>query len=105
MQTPAPAAPLDTLSAADAAGAIYVAPDSLDPSQRPRAQTETPSSGIPSAEPVGLERQMVQADKLYVVLAVVLVIWAGLLLFLFRTDRRLARLERDLPPTSPPHDS
>lgn len=56
-----------------------------------QAQTE-----IPVAEPQGLERYMVQQDKLYVVLAVVLLIWFGLLFFLYRTDRRLARIEREL---------
>ena len=51
---------------------------------------------IPDAPPVGLETVMLQQDKLYVVLAVVLIIWFGVLFFLFRTDRRLARLEKDL---------
>lgn len=53
-------------------------------------------SAIPEAPPVGLETVMLQHDKLFVVLAVVLVIWFGLLFFLFRTDRRLARIERTL---------
>ena len=52
------------------------------------ATTEQPAQGI--------ERVMLADDKLPVVLAVVLVIWAGILLLLVRTDRRLARLERDL---------
>jgi hypothetical protein len=39
------------------------------------------------------EETMVSGDKIYVVLAVVLIIWFGLVLLLFRTDRRLARLE------------
>jgi len=55
-----------------------------------------PGSAIPEAPPVGLATVMLQHDKLYVVLAVVLIIWFGLLFFLFRTDRRLARIERDL---------
>lgn len=41
----------------------------------------------------GFEETMVSGDKIYVVLAVVLIIWFGLVLLLFRTDRRLARLE------------
>ncbi|MGB3545081.1 CcmD family protein [Rubrivirga sp.] len=56
-----------------------------------RATTEQPAEGI--------ERVMLADDKLPVVLAVVLVIWAGILLLLIRTDRRLARLERDLDAT------
>ena len=51
---------------------------------------------IPDAPPVGLETVMLLNDKLYVVLAVVLIIWFGLLFLLFRTDRRLARIECDL---------
>jgi hypothetical protein len=42
-----------------------------------------------------LEETMLSHDKLYVVLAVVLLVWLGVALLLFRTDRRLARLERD----------
>ena len=42
------------------------------------------------------ERAMLAEDKLPVVLAVVLVVWAALMLLAFRTDRRLARVERDL---------
>ena len=52
------------------------------------ATTEQPAQGI--------ERVMLAEDKLPVVLAVVLVIWAGILLLLVRTDRRLARIERGL---------
>lgn len=59
----------------------------LDPSA---AQT------LASRPPEGIERAMLAEDKLPVVLAVVLVIWFGLLLLLFRTDRRLARVEQAL---------
>lgn len=54
----------------------------------------TAQTAQPVAEPV--ERAMLADDKLPVVLAVVLVVWAGLLFVLFRTDRRLARVERRL---------
>ena len=46
--------------------------------------------------PQGIERAMLASDKLPVVLAVVLIIWFGLLFLLFRTDRRISRIERDL---------
>jgi CcmD family protein len=59
----------------------------LDPSAA-QAVTEQPAQGV--------ERVMLAEDKLPVVLAVVLVVWLGVLLLLFRTDRRLARLERQL---------
>ena len=67
------------LQAADTTVAV------LDAAQ---AVTEQPAQGV--------ERVMLADDKLPVVLAVVLVIWFGVLLLLFRTDRRLARVERDL---------
>ena len=51
---------------------------------------------VPTQEPVGTEQVMLAEDKLYVVLAVVLIIWFGLVYFVFRTDRRLRRLERSL---------
>ena len=39
---------------------------------------------------------MLSSGKIYVVLAVVLIIWVGLLTILFRTDRKIDRLERRL---------
>ncbi|HLT46312.1 MAG TPA: hypothetical protein VK002_03715 [Rubricoccaceae bacterium] len=54
------------------------------------------AQALTTQPPRGIERVMLQEDKLPVVLAVVLVIWLGLLLLMFRTDRRLARIERDL---------
>lgn len=46
--------------------------------------------------PQGIERVMLAADKLPVVLVVVLIIWFGLLFLLFRTDRRITRIEKEL---------
>ncbi len=46
--------------------------------------------------PVGLESVFLAQDKLYVVLVVVLIIWFGILLFLYRTDRKIDKLERTL---------
>jgi CcmD family protein len=56
------------------------------------------AQALTARPPEGIERVMLAEDKLPVVLAVVLVIWLGLLLFLFLTDRRLARIERELRP-------
>lgn len=53
-------------------------------------------SEVPTQQPDGFERVMVADGKIYVVLAVVLIIWFGLLFFLFRTDRKIDRLEREL---------
>ena len=46
--------------------------------------------------PQGIERVMLASDKLPVVLVVVLIIWFGLLFLLFRTDRRITKIEREL---------
>lgn len=43
-----------------------------------------------------LETIMLAQDKLYVVLAVVLIIWLGLMFFISRTDRRIREVERTL---------
>ena len=51
---------------------------------------------VPTQSPEGFERVMLSHDKIYVVLAVVLIIWLGFVFFLFRTDRRITRLERGL---------
>ena len=51
-------------------------------------------SGVPVQEEQGLEKVMLAEDKLYVVLAVVLIIWIGLIFFVYRTDRKVTRLER-----------
>lgn len=50
----------------------------------------------PAQQPAGLDRVMGQDGKIYVVLAVVLLIWIGLIAVLFRTDRKIDRLERRL---------
>lgn len=48
---------------------------------------------IPEQPPLGTERFMLAQDKLFVVLAVVLVIWFGIAYFIHRTDRKLMALE------------
>lgn len=54
--------------------------------------TERPAT----QQPEGLDRVMGADGKIYVVLAVVLIIWFGLLTMLVRTDRKIDRLERQL---------
>ena len=51
---------------------------------------------VPTVAPSGLEQIMLSNDKIFVVLAVVLIIWIGLIFFVYRTDRRLSRVERSL---------
>ncbi|QXD14149.1 hypothetical protein GQ464_011855 [Rhodocaloribacter litoris] len=67
--------------------------------EAPRAAQAAPydslwPGALPTQPPTGLEQVMLAHDKLYVVLAVVLIIWFGLLFFLYRTDRKLDALER-----------
>jgi hypothetical protein len=54
--------------------------------------TERPDTQAPE----GLDRIMGADGKIYVVLAVVLLIWFGLVALLVRTDRKIDRLERQL---------
>ena len=51
---------------------------------------------MPVSPPSALDQVMLSNDKLYVVLAVVLIIWAGLIFFILRTDRRISSLERTI---------
>lgn len=56
---------------------------------------------IPEQGPVGSEKVMLAEDKLFVVLAVVLVIWAGIAYYLFKTDRDIRKLELSMAERSP----
>lgn len=51
-------------------------------------------SEVPVEQAQGIEKVMLAEDKLYVVLAVVLIIWIGLIFMIARTDRKISRLER-----------
>jgi hypothetical protein len=62
----------------------------------PRAYDSTWAEQPVEQAPEGLDRLMGQGGKIYVVLAVVLLIWIGLVTVLFRTDRKIDRLERRL---------
>ena len=54
------------------------------------------TSQIPEQGPVGSEKFMLAEDKLFVVLAVVLIIWAGIAYYLFKTDRQILALEKSI---------
>ena len=51
---------------------------------------------VPTQAPTALEQVMLADDKIFVVLAVVLIIWAGIIVFLLRTDRHLQSVERSV---------
>lgn len=85
---------------ADAVPAIAIAygatpQEAAAPPDTTRYDSAWASTEMPTKEPQGFEQFMVGGGKMYVVLAVVLIIWIGLLAFLFSTDRRIRSLERD----------
>lgn len=57
------------------------------------AVLQAPAAGAAAG---GAEAAMLSASKMPVVVAVVLVVWLGLLAYVFLTERRLARVERRL---------
>lgn len=70
--------------------------DSLAGAQSTAYDTIWSEQEVPTQQPTALEEVMLQQDKIYVVLAVVLLIWFGLAAFLFRTNRRIRTLEQQL---------
>lgn len=75
---------------------------SADTLAAPDAGVASVQQIAPDAPPTPLESVMLQQDKLYVVVAVVLIIWLGVLALLYANDRRLARLEQALGPQENP---
>lgn len=51
---------------------------------------------VPTQALSGMEQVMLANDKLYVVLAVVLIIWIGIVILLLRNDARLKSVERTM---------
>jgi len=51
---------------------------------------------VPTQAPGPVEQVMLSEDKIFVVLAVVLLVWIGISIFLLRTDRRIDSLERSV---------
>ena len=54
------------------------------------------NAAVPTQPSSVLEQAMLAQDKLYVVLAIVLIIWIGILFLLYRTDRKILNLERSI---------
>jgi CcmD family protein len=69
-----------------------------EPASLPQTAVDTTWAGseIPVREPEGYERVMLSEDKIFVVLAVVLIIWMGIVWMIYRTDRQLKRLEDEM---------
>lgn len=53
-------------------------------------------SNIPTQAPSGLENIMLANDKIFVVLVVVLIIWSGIMFMIWRNDKRISELERQV---------
>ena len=79
--------------------------DAREPQEAPDRAQEIVSSAfdsiwagadIPIQELSRMEQIMLADDKLFVVLAVVLIIWIGIVILLLRNDRRLKEVERSL---------
>lgn len=58
--------------------------------------TTLAQTDVPVQEPQGLERVMLAEDKLFVVLAVVLIIWIGIAALILRTDKKLDRVQKQM---------
>jgi hypothetical protein len=57
------------------------------------ARETTTTVSVQAPQSSELESVMLSEDKLFVVLAVVLVIWFGIVIMLFRNDRKISALE------------
>jgi CcmD family protein len=55
------------------------------------AQTTTPT-----AQPNALERVFTADGKIYVVVAVLVIVWIGIMTYIYRTDQKIDALERRL---------
>lgn len=70
---------------------IHPVESAADVITRDTMWTETP---MPTAEPDALEKVMTADGKIYVVVAVLLIVWIGIMVYLYRTDQKIDRLER-----------
>jgi len=70
--------------------------DAQDASQATAYDSLWAGSEVPTQALSGMEQVMLSNDKLYVVLAVVLIIWIGIVILLLRNDARLKSVERTM---------
>ena len=75
---------------------VQVTPDTTQIAETSRYDSIWGNPDVPVQAVSSLDQVMLSNDKLFVVLAVSLLIWFGLVFFIFRTDRKLDRLERSL---------
>ncbi|MGB0649696.1 MAG: CcmD family protein [Rhodothermales bacterium] len=70
--------------------------DAQDASQATAYDSLWAGSEVPTQALSEMEQVMLSNDKLYVVLAVVLIIWIGIVILLLRNDARLKSVERTM---------
>ncbi len=51
---------------------------------------------MPTAEPDALEQVMAVDGKIYVAVVVLLIVWVGIMVYIYRTDRKIDTLEQRL---------
>ena len=51
---------------------------------------------MPTAEPDALEQIMIVDGKIYVAVVVLLIVWIGIMVYIYRTDRKIDKLEQRL---------
>ena len=69
---------------------------SAQDAQDARPDSLLAATEVPTQEQTPFERVFLKDDKFMVVIGVVVIIWIGILAFLFRTDRKIAALEAAL---------
>lgn len=70
--------------------------DAQDASQATAYDSLWAGSEVPTQALSEMEQVMLSNDKLYVVVAVVLIIWIGIVILLLRNDARLKSVERTM---------
>ena len=73
---------------------LQQAPAAVPPARDSIVHSGTVATVPGHVEASGPARLLFEQDKLYTVVAVLLLIWLGLAALLLRNDRRLSRLER-----------
>jgi hypothetical protein len=79
-------------------------PDSTDGIVHTAYDSLWTGADIPTQTPSALEQIMLADDKIFVVLAVVMIIWIGIIILVMRTDKHLKSVERSVAENIPNQD-
>jgi hypothetical protein len=89
--------PILTLTAAAALFLLFAAPagiQSILHAPQGQAVAQAPSAPVPSSvSPV--QDQSRESQALYTVMAVIIILWAGIALYMIRLDLRMRKIERE----------